>query len=172
MSPLPVIALLSAVALGAAAPAAGAPVQDVSREVSRALAALPFYTVFDNLEFQVSGGEVTLSGEVTRPALKNDAGQAVAQIPGVARVVNRIEVLPDSASDAKLRLAEYLAIYGDPVFIQYERRPSPPIHIVVSRGAVTLVGTVVSADDSTEAFTQASAVPGVVSLTNRLQVEP
>jgi hypothetical protein len=86
-------------------------------------------------------------------------------------VTNQIEVIPPSASDEKLRLAEYSAIYGDFAMEQYQRRAIPPIHIIVKSGAVILEGTVASEMDKAEAFRQASAVDGVVSLSNHLRVD-
>jgi hypothetical protein len=80
--------------------------------VGHELVTLPFYTVFDDLTYSVNGGTVTLMGQVTRPALKSDAEKAVRQIAGVRSVNDEIEVLPVSAADGKIRLAEYLAIYG------------------------------------------------------------
>jgi len=142
------------------------------REVHNALVALPFYTVFDDLNARVEGDSVLLSGQVTRPELKTDAERSVLKVPGVARVINQIEVLPISASDEKLRLAEYLAVYGDPSLVEYQHLAAPPIHIVVKNGAVSLEGAVTSESDKTEAFEVASGVPGVASLTNQLRVEP
>src|SRR5579864_1010274 len=66
----------------------------VAREVRHELAMLPWYSVFDDLQYSVNGNEVTLSGEVVLPTLKSDAENAVKQIEGVDRVNNRIEVLP------------------------------------------------------------------------------
>jgi hyperosmotically inducible protein len=128
--------------------------------------------VFDHLDFRVDGGTVTLLGQVNRAPLKSDAEKAVKQIPGVRSVKNEIEVLPVSAADEKLRLAEYLAIFQDALLNQYALRAIPPIHIIVKNGAVTLEGLVASEADKTEAFTKASGVPGVTSLTNHLQVAP
>jgi hyperosmotically inducible protein len=144
----------------------------IAREVGHELVTLPFYMVFDHLSFREDGGTVTLLGSVTRAALKSDAEKAVKQIAGVRRVNNEIEVLPLSAADAKIRLAEYLAIYGDPQLNQYALRAIPPIHIVVKNAAVTLEGSVAAEADKTEAFTQASGVPGVTTLTNHLQIAP
>jgi len=144
----------------------------IAREVRHELVTLPFYMVFDYMTCRVDGGTVTLLGHVTRAALKSDAEKAVKQIPGVRRVNNEIEVLPDSAVDQKIRLAEYLAIFGDPSLNQYEFRAMPPIHIIVKSGAVILEGSVATQQDKTEAFTQASGVPGVVSVTNHLQIGP
>ena len=51
---------------------------------------LPYYGVFDNLVFKVDGAAVTLLGQVTRPTLKSDAGNAVKGIEGVEKV-DRVE---------------------------------------------------------------------------------
>src|SRR5579872_1581151 len=98
----------------------------IGPKVHRALVTLPFYSAFDNLNFRIEGDTVTLSGQVTRPALKSDAEKAVLQISGVRRVINQVEVLPLSASDEKLRLAEYLAIYGDPLLSPDQQQVTPP----------------------------------------------
>ena len=37
------------------------------KDVRHELVMLPWFSVFDNLEFQVNGNEVVLSGQVTRP---------------------------------------------------------------------------------------------------------
>jgi hypothetical protein len=44
----------------------------LEKEVRHVLVAQPFYTMFDNLAFQVNGDHVTLLGEVN-PTLKSDA---------------------------------------------------------------------------------------------------
>src|SRR3977135_2687925 len=79
----------------------------LQKEVRHELVMLPFYDVFDNFEYKVEGGTVTLLGQVTRPTLKSDAEKAVKQIEGVERVDNRIEVLPVSPNDDQLRLPVY-----------------------------------------------------------------
>ncbi len=144
----------------------------IAKEVRHELVTLPFYKLFDYLTFRVDGGTVTLMGQVTRAALKIDAEKAVAQIPGVQHVKNEIAILPPSKVDDKLRLAEYSAIFGDALLAQYTSLAIPPIHIVVKNAAVTLEGTVANDADKTEVFKQASNVPGVVSLTNHMQIGP
>lgn len=139
-------------------------------EVRHVLTVLPFYTVFDNLDCRVDGDTATLLGTVIRPDLKRDAEKATMRVEGVNHVINRIEVLPPSASDGKLRLAEYLAIYGDALLSQYQYQAIPPIRIIVKNGAVTLEGSVANQTEKTEAFQLASAVPGVSSLTNHLRI--
>src|SRR4051812_42811996 len=66
----------------------------IEQEVRHELVMLPYFGVFDNLEFQVNGNEVVLSGQVTRPTLRSSAENVVKRIEGVERVVNNIEVLP------------------------------------------------------------------------------
>src|SRR5256884_8990910 len=97
------------------------------KEVRHQLVMLPWYSVFDNLAYQVDGDKVTLSGQVTRPVLKSDAEAAVKSIEGVASVVNNIEVLPLSPMDDQLRRALYRAIYGDAGLSRYSIQAVPSI---------------------------------------------
>ena len=144
----------------------------LASQVRHALLQLPYYGVFDDLAFRVDGGAVTLFGEVVKPVLKSDAESAVKGIEGVQRVVNRIEVLPLSPDDDRIRLAEYRAIYGDPALsTRYGYRALPSIHIIVRNGHVTLVGVVANEMDREVVNARASGVPGVFSVTNDLQVE-
>lgn len=86
----------------------------LEREVRHELVTLPYYDVFDNLEYRVDGSQVTLSGQVVRPTLKSGAENVVKNIEGVEKVTNNIEVLPLSPNDDRLRVAIYRAIYGHP----------------------------------------------------------
>jgi hyperosmotically inducible protein len=144
----------------------------ITKEVRHQLVLLPFYSVFDNLEYQVSpDGTVTLMGQVVNPTLKSDAGNAVKHIEGVEKVVNNIQVLPVSPNDDRIRRATYRAIYGNEVLSQYELRAVPPIHIIVNNGHVTLEGVVARQMDKQIAEIQAKSVPGVFSVTDNLKVE-
>jgi hypothetical protein len=144
----------------------------IARELQGVLQKLPYYMVFDHIGFQVNDSTVTLIGQVTRPSLKSDMEHGVRHLAGVRQVLDQIEVLPDSEGDQKLRLAEYLAIYGDAELNQYPPLPTPAIHIVVSRAHVTLEGSVLNASDKIEAFTRASSVLGVISVTDHLNIAP
>src|SRR5271169_811673 len=66
----------------------------IQKEVRHELLMLPYFTVFDNIAFQVQGDTVTLIGDVTQPVLKSDAENVVKRIEGVAHVTNKINVLP------------------------------------------------------------------------------
>jgi hyperosmotically inducible protein len=144
----------------------------ITREVRHELVTLPYYSVFDNLAYKVSGYTVTLVGQVTKPTLKSDAEKAVKSIEGVQNVVNNIEVLPLSSMDDQIRRAVYRAIYGQPGMEIYSIQAVPPIHIIVKNGNVTLTGAVANSGDKTRAGIAANGVPLVFSVTNDLLVNP
>jgi hyperosmotically inducible protein len=143
----------------------------IVREVHHQLVMLPFYTLFDNLEYKVEGSKVTLMGEVVRPNLKDDAASAVKHVRGVETVDNQIKVLPLSPMDDQIRRAEYRAIYSQPNLQMYAMQSVPPIHIIVDHGHVTLEGVVARQADKDAAGIAANGVPNVFSVTNNLRVE-
>jgi hyperosmotically inducible protein len=143
----------------------------IVREVRHELVMLPYYGVFDNLEYKVDGYNVTLMGQVARPTLKSDAENVVKKIEGVEQVKNEIEVLPVSPNDDRIRRAVYRAIYGHTVLNRYALQAVPPIHIIVNNGNLTLVGVVASEGDKNIAGIQANSVSGVFSVKNELRVE-
>jgi len=78
------------------------------RRIRHELATLPYYGVFDWLQFEVRpDNTVVLRGQVVRPSTKADAGARVKDIDGVRGVINEIEVLPLSPQDDRLRIALY-----------------------------------------------------------------
>jgi len=142
----------------------------IQKEVRHELLLLPYLNVFNNLSFSVDGDEVTLTGQVTRPAMKADAEKAVSHIEGVDRVRNQIEVLPVSALDDEIRLHVFNAIYGFAPLQKYALAVTKPIRIIVKRGHVTLEGLVDSEADKNNAGIRAHEVADVFSVTNRLRV--
>ncbi|HKW31842.1 MAG TPA: BON domain-containing protein [Candidatus Acidoferrum sp.] len=142
----------------------------LEKEVRHQLVMLPWYSVFDNLAFQVNGDKVILSGQVTRPTLKSDAENVVKRIEGVAAVKNNIEVLPLSPMDDQLRHAEYRVIYSGPGLQRYGLGAIPAIHIIVKNGNVTLEGVVDSEMDRNLVNLRANQVPNVFSVKNNLVV--
>jgi hyperosmotically inducible periplasmic protein len=143
----------------------------IVREVRHELLMLPYYGVFDSIGFKVEGYNVTLVGQVVRPTTKSDAENAVKHIEGVEKVDNKIEVLPPSPSDDRLRLVLYRTIYGYPALEKYALGVQKPIRIIVNNGHVTLEGVVDNANDKNLAELRAKGVPGIFSVTNNLQVE-
>src|SRR6267143_413786 len=107
--------------------------KNIIREVRHELAMLPYYGVFDWLEFIVQpDNTVVLRGQVVRPTTKSDAEARVKEIDGVSRVVNEIEVLPLSPQDDRLRRALYRKLYGqDSPLFRYAIQATPSIHIIV-----------------------------------------
>ena len=131
------------------------------------------YGPFDWLEGGILPNDtVVLRGQVTRPVTKSEAESRVKRIESVAKVVNKIEVLPVSQFDDQIRRQVYRAIYNSnsPLF-QYSIQPVPPIHIIVKRGRVQLKGMVLNNMDRQLAETYARQVPDVFEVTNQLQVE-
>jgi hyperosmotically inducible protein len=145
----------------------------LAKRIRHALVTLPYYTVFDYLEFRLEGSEVTLMGQVTRPSLRDAAEAVVKGVSDVTDVENKIEVLPVSAgNDDRIRIEVYRAIYYHPRFTRYAIRAVPPIHIIVKRGDVTLEGVVASERDKDLVNIRANGVAGVFSVTNNLVVVP
>ena len=142
----------------------------IQKEVRHELVMLPFLTVFDNLAFQVNGYDVTLMGQVTNPTLKSDAESVVKKIEGVEKVENKIEVLPPSPLDDRLRRSLYRAIYGYPPLQRYALPVIKPIRIVVRNGNVTLEGVADNDADKNIVGMRARGVPGTFSVTNNLVV--
>ena len=143
-------------------------------QVRHELVTLPWYGVFDNLEYQLNGTEVTLSGQVTseHAVTKDDAERFVKSIPGVTKVVNNIEVLPLSPNDDQIRRATWQAIYRDPVLsTRYGFQALPSIHIIVKNGHVRLEGVVANEGDKNIAGIRANGVQGAFSVENDLRVE-
>jgi osmotically-inducible protein OsmY len=150
------------------------PVNAVAREVRHELLSeLPYYTVFDWIEFEVlPDNRVVLSGAVTTPPdTKSRAEAIVKDVPGVSGVVNEIKVLPVSANDARLRRELYNAIYGfnSPLF-RYGIGSRQAIHIIVDGGRATLRGVVDTQVDKDQAYLRARGVSGLFSVTNDLML--
>src|SRR3954471_10108863 len=83
----------------------------ITKEVRHQILMLPYFGTFDNIAFQVNGYDVVLYGHVVQPTLKSDAERVVKKIEGVEHVDNRIEVLPTSPNDDRLRRDLFIAIY-------------------------------------------------------------
>ncbi len=144
----------------------------IPNAVHHELASLPWYGVFDHLEYQVNGTEVTLSGQVTseHAVTKDDANTFVKSIPGVTKVVNNIEVLPPSQFDDQIRRAEYRTVFSQADLGRYTMGAIPQVHIIVKNGHVSLEGVVMNQMDKNMAGIFANSVPGVFSVENNLRI--
>lgn len=146
--------------------------RDLRDAVRHELVMLPYYSVFDDLEYSVdNNGVVTLLGDVTRPILKSDAENVVKRVAGVTGVVNNIKVLPLSPFDNRIRAATYRSIFGFGGLYRYAMGTDPSIHIIVDNGHVTLKGIVDNDGDKNIAYIRANGVPGVFSVSNELVVK-
>jgi hyperosmotically inducible periplasmic protein len=130
----------------------------IKKEVRHELLTLPWYSVFDNVAYTVNNNEVTLYGQVVRPALRADAENAVKRMEGVEKVNNQIEVLPTSPLDDQIRRAEYRAIYSQELLSRYGVGNLQSIHMIVKNGHVTLEGFVDSQQDKDAATVYAKSV--------------
>jgi hyperosmotically inducible protein len=146
------------------------PQGDLGDTVRHELVMLPYYSVFDDLGYQVDGSTVILTGDVVRPVLKSDAENVVKRIPGVTNVVNNIRVLPLSTFDNQLRRAVYRSVFSFGSLYRYAMGAIPSVHIIVDNGHVTLKGVVDNEGDKNLAYIRANGVPGVFSVTNDLRV--
>jgi osmotically-inducible protein OsmY len=142
----------------------------LTEQVRHKLAMISWYSVFDNLAYQVNGDSITLKGQVRRPVIKNEAESSVKHIEGVKEVVNQIEVLPPSPLDDQVRRQEYRSIYSFGPLEHYALGVNPAIHIIVKGGNVTLEGVVRTQADKDAANIRARSVPGVFGVTNNLRV--
>ncbi len=148
------------------------PAGDLANQVRHELVMIPYYNVFDDLNYSVdnASGVVTLSGAVTQPVVKQDAERSVKRLPGVTQVIDNIRVLPLSTFDNRIRAAEYRTIFGFGGLYRYALGAQPSIHIIVDNGHVTLVGVVNNEADKDTANIRANTVPGVFSVTNNLRI--
>lgn len=171
-----VAALAVAVGASMAQPSGSVAAQEVGRpqlekKVRKELVTLPYFGVFDNLAYEINGSTVTLHGQVVRPSTRSDAERRVSRLRGVERVVNRIEVLPLSGFDDRIRVATYRSLVGTGSLYRYFQGSVPSLHIVVNRGHVSLEGVVAGEMDRRLAEIAARNVPGVFSVTNNLRAE-
>jgi hypothetical protein len=160
--------------------------------IEQELLNLPSYGVFDFIAFGVERGTVTLVGYSYQGSLKSHAARAVKGVPGVDAVENKIEELPASPSDDRIRWATFYRIYGDDLLSRYSpggatsaryellqsaRFPglqpfgTYPIHIIVKNGRTMLMGVVDSTMDRQIAEIRAREIPGVFSVDNELVVD-
>ena len=164
------LALVVLVGSVVTATAATSTPQRTMNKVRKELVTLPYYGVFDNLEYKVEGDTVTLYGQVVKPTTRKDAERRVAKIEGVDHVINNIEVLPLSRFDDSIRARTYRAVFRSGGLYRYAMGANPSIHIVVKNGRVALEGVVSNQMDSQLAYMAATGVSGVFSVTNNLKV--
>lgn len=144
----------------------------LAKEVRHELLMLPYYSLFDDLEYSVQGNTVTLSGSVTNAhsGTKQDAENAVKHIEGVENVVNDIKVDPPAPFDQQIREQAYRKLVSTGGLSQYFWQAAPSIHIIVRNSNVTLKGYVDSVGDKDLAGITVKQIPNVFNVKNELQV--
>jgi hyperosmotically inducible protein len=143
---------------------------EIAERVSQSVLTYPQFSIFDDVEIGVHDRTVTLTGRVTMPVKREEIGKRVAKIDGVRSVTNDIGVLPESRTDATLRVRVARAIYNHPAFWRYAQMTNPPIHIIVEGGRITLTGVVDSEVDRMLANSLAQ-VGGSFGVTNHLKLD-
>lgn len=148
---------------------------EIAQKVRHALLMLPYYSIFDDLEFRVDGSVVTLEGACPPDPpwdIKSDAGNVAKRIPGVTQVINNIKELPLSQMDWQIRRAEARAIYGNSdIGMRYGDQALPSIHIIVDNGHVTLEGVVNNQMDKEIAGIRANSSMSFGTVTNNLRLD-
>ncbi|HTQ54328.1 MAG TPA: BON domain-containing protein [Bryobacteraceae bacterium] len=145
---------------------------DLTRAVRHEILMYPKYSLWDDLGFRVSNGQVLLTGEVSQPFKRSDVERLVRNIPGVVGVSDEIKVLPLSPADDRLRMQVARAIFRDPALSRYSQGAVPSIHIIVDNGHVTLAGVVATEMDKNIASIRANGAGlSFGTVTNNLQVE-
>jgi hyperosmotically inducible protein len=186
------LAIVVSVATAASPAAQSVSVKQTTESVRRALERLPYYGVFDFLAFSVDRGLVTLHGYAYRGSLMSESEAAVKRVSGVDEVANKIELLPTSQNDDRIRWATFYNIYTDDFLsryapggpmaarydaLQFRRFPGMqpfgtyPIHIIVKNGRTTLLGVVDNESDKTMAGFKARDVGQVFGVDNDLMVK-
>jgi len=144
----------------------------IAKQVRHQLLLLPYYSLFDDLEYSVQGNTVTLSGSVTsfHATTRSTAENYVKHLEGVDMVVNDIKILPPSPFDTEARVRVYRSLVRTGSLSRYFWEASPSIHIIVEHHRVTLKGYVNNENDKNLAYIAANGVPDVFKVTNELRV--
>lgn len=131
------------------------------------LESLPEYGVFDCLRFSLSNSTILLTGVAANRELPPAALQMLSDLPLIEKVINLVELLPESIEDDMIRAEAYARLYADPLLATYRGVSSAGSHairIVAKHGALSLVGQVASRADAERARRLAQTVYGVVSV--------
>jgi hyperosmotically inducible protein len=166
------ILTVSLLSISASAQKSGFDQMALEKKVKHEILMLPYYDVFDFVQFNVSSsGTVTLSGSVNEYSTRKDAEYKIKKLAGVSNVVNNIEVLPLSNFDNELRQRTFYALARQGGLAGYLQGPNPAMHIIVSRGRITLAGSVRNSSDANLAYVAARGVSGAFEVTNALVSE-
>src|SRR5688572_21446978 len=130
------LALLGSMSGPTSAAAQSVTPEETVRSVGRMLERLPYYGVFDYIVFRVDGGTVYLAGYSFEGRLQADAEMTAKRANGVNEVANKIEVLPASQNDDRIRWATFYRIYADDFLSRYARWRAGGVARASGRAAV------------------------------------
>jgi osmotically-inducible protein OsmY len=145
--------------------------QKLAERVAEQMRRSTYFTVFDEVQIGVDNGVVTLTGYVTQPIKSDDLARRASHVDGVREFVNRLEVLPASLADDRLRSIIANTLYRDPAFSNYASQAIPPVHIIVRNSSVLLTGVVNSEVERRQAENIVRHIPGIIGVQNALRVE-
>lgn len=145
--------------------------QKLAERIAEQMRRSTYFTVFDDVQIGVDNGVVTLTGYVTQPIKSDDLARRASHVDGVREFVNRLEVLPASLSDDRLRAIIANTLYRDPAFSNYASQAVPPVHIIVRNSSVLLTGVVNNEVERRQAENIVRHIPGIIGVQNALRVE-
>jgi hyperosmotically inducible periplasmic protein len=148
------------------------PDAELAQRLARRMAADRSFqdNVFNFFRLGVEDGVITISGYAYGYPARDSALALARNASGARDVVDRIEVLPLSRNDDRIRVQAVRRIYNATGLGRYAMNPAHPIRVIVKNGHVTLEGAVLNEMDRTLAGMAANAVSGVFSVTNNLEV--
>ncbi len=120
----------------------------------------------DQIQSTVSGGWVTLEGEVNYWRERSDAERAIRRLTGVVGVINKIAIRKQAVNVDQLReeIEEALETRAD--------RETERLRIEVHDGAVDLWGRVHSWQERRAVLGSISHAPGVAQVRDHLRIDP
>lgn len=173
-----IFTLIAVIAITTSGAFAASPVKNdtpqlsnIEKKVRKELISASWDGVFDNLAFEVNGRTVTLYGQVYRPITRSRAEKFVKGVNGIEQVINKIEVLPLSGFDDRIRSQAVRSVNDTAGLYRYLLGTNPSLRIIVRNGHVTLEGMVSNETDKRLAFFAVNSIPGVFTVTNNLRTE-
>lgn len=159
-------------------------VRAMAEEITKNVYSMPDYGAFDWVNLRVTAsGEVIITGEASRKRLKTFICDQVEKVDGVTECINNLLQLPTSRMAVEIRVKAYQSIYGRYLPKYSELLPGEravggdrahegphPIHIIVDKQKVYLMGWVEWAADKASATHAVEVVPGVADVDNQLVI--